>query len=175
MSYDSWYIFSFAFICILFLFILLYIIIPFIVRQRTNTRRQKRVSKNIYKFNKVDEKYNQEKIKSLEINNTKLKTDLEKHLSNISKSSYDTINLEAFFVNFEKLYPNFKNSLFKESNNLTANEIKLCAFLKLNLSSKEISKLLHITPESVNKARYRLRKKLKLSSEKKLSTHILNI
>ena len=175
MSYHTWFIFSFAFICILFLFILMYIIIPYIVRKRNNSRRQKRILKNIYNLKRIDEKHNQEKIKLLESINIKLKTDLEKDLLNFSKNKFDKINFETFFANFEKLYPKFKNSLLKQSSNLTANEIKLCAFLRLNLSSKEISNLLNITPESVNKARYRLRKKLQLSSNDDLSTHILKL
>ena len=114
------------------------------------------------------------KISELENSNQKLKITLQKDLSNIikenSKSSY-----QVFFSNFEKLYPHFKENLNKVSKHLTANELKLSAFLKLNLSSKEIASLLNIAPESVDKARYRLRKKLNLSNDDDLSLFMINV
>ena len=46
--------------------------------------------------------------------------------------------------------------------NLTPNDLRLCAYLRLNLSSKEIAPLLNISPRSVEVKRYRLRKKMEL-------------
>jgi len=48
---------------------------------------------------------------------------------------------------------------------LTPNELKLCAYLRMNLSSKEIAQLLNITVKGVEVARYRLRRKLQLQPE----------
>lgn len=45
---------------------------------------------------------------------------------------------------------------------LTSYDIRLCTYLKSNLSTKEIATLLNITPDSVKKAKHRLRKKLKI-------------
>lgn len=45
---------------------------------------------------------------------------------------------------------------------LTTYEIRLCTYLKANLSTKEIATVLNITPDSVKKAKHRLRKKLSL-------------
>jgi DNA-binding CsgD family transcriptional regulator len=126
-------------------------------------------------LNNFERLENKLKIKDLENSNIKLQTTLEDDLSKIINNNYKDADIEAFFSNFEKLYPNFKNALYKIAPNLTANELKLSAFLRLNLSSKEISNLLNITPESVNKARYRLRKKLNLSAKEDLSNFILNI
>ncbi len=58
---------------------------------------------------------------------------------------------------------------------LTANDLRLCAYLRLNLSSKEIAPLLNISPRSVEVKRYRLRKKMGLSHEASLSNYILEI
>ena len=48
---------------------------------------------------------------------------------------------------------------------LTEYDLRLCVMLKANLSTKEISVLLNITPDSVKKAKHRLRKKLKMNPE----------
>lgn len=58
---------------------------------------------------------------------------------------------------------------------LTSNDLRLCAYLRLNLSSKEIAPLLNISPRSVEVKRYRLRKKINLPHEASLSDYILEI
>jgi DNA-binding CsgD family transcriptional regulator len=58
---------------------------------------------------------------------------------------------------------------------LTANDLRLCAYLRLNLSSKEIAPLLNISVRSVEVKRYRLRKKMNLDHESGLTTYILNL
>lgn len=58
---------------------------------------------------------------------------------------------------------------------LTPNDLKLCAYLRLNLSSKEIAPLLNISPKSVEVKRYRLRKKMNLPHEASLTNYILEI
>ncbi|PWH84582.1 LuxR family transcriptional regulator [Algibacter marinivivus] len=58
---------------------------------------------------------------------------------------------------------------------LTSNDLRLCAYLRLNLSSKEIAPLLNISPRSVEVKRYRLRKKMNLPHEASLSDYILEI
>jgi DNA-binding CsgD family transcriptional regulator len=65
---------------------------------------------------------------------------------------------ESFFQNLEKKYPG-----------LTENEKKLCSLLRLKLTSKEISSILNITPKSVEVSRYRLRKKMKIGKDEKLT------
>jgi phosphate/sulfate permease/DNA-binding CsgD family transcriptional regulator len=65
---------------------------------------------------------------------------------------------ESFFRNLEKEYPG-----------LTENEKKLCSLLRLKLTSKEISSILNITPKSVEVSRYRLRKKMKIGKDEKLT------
>ncbi len=58
---------------------------------------------------------------------------------------------------------------------LTPNDLRLCAYLRLNLSSKEIAPLLNISARSVEIKRYRLRKKMELSHEKSLVEYILEL
>ncbi|CAM4204177.1 triple tyrosine motif-containing protein [Zobellia nedashkovskayae] len=59
--------------------------------------------------------------------------------------------------------------------NLSSNDLKFCAYLRLNLSSKEIAPLLNISVKSVEVRRSRLRKKLDLKRETKLTDYILSV
>jgi tetratricopeptide (TPR) repeat protein len=71
---------------------------------------------------------------------------------------------EEFKIHFESIHKSFFENLRKMNGSLTQNDMQMCAYIKLNLSTKEISRLMNITPESVNTHRYRLRKKLRLSN-----------
>lgn len=56
---------------------------------------------------------------------------------------------------------------------LTAYDLRLCCYLKSNLSTKEIATLLNITPDSVKKAKHRLRKKLSIDPEESIPNLLL--
>lgn len=172
---DTWFLFCFVFLGVLCLFIILYIVIPYRTRKKNKKRRDLRLRKKLDNFERLEKKHKEVKLKDLKNVNNKLQVNLKDDLSKILSTKYNEVDLESFYSNFEKLYPNFNQTLYQITPNLTANELKLSAFLRLNLSSKEISKLLNITPESVNKARYRLRKKLQLSAKVDLSTFIINL
>jgi len=80
---------------------------------------------------------------------------------------------------FEEAFNNADKDFLKKIKSshpaLTSNDLRLCAYLRLNLSSKEIAPLLNISSRSVEVKRYRLRKKLGLSHEDSLSDYILEI
>lgn len=80
---------------------------------------------------------------------------IDKHLSND--------DWETFESNFDRAHQNFFNRLKEQFPDLTPGDIKLCAYLKMNLSSKEIAHLLNISIRSVEVHRYRIRKKLYLN------------
>lgn len=73
--------------------------------------------------------------------------------------------LEVFDVNFEKVHHNFFEKLKKLNPTLTKRELRLCAFVKMDLTNKEISPLLNISLRGVENARYRVRKKLNVAHE----------
>ncbi len=75
---------------------------------------------------------------------------------------------DQFKIHFETLHRSFFDNLRQKCDSLTPHDLQLCAYLKLNLSTKEISRLMNVAPESVNMHRYRLRKKLNLESETSL-------
>ena len=82
---------------------------------------------------------------------------------------------EDFKSSFEKVHQDFFKSISKDRLELTPAEMKLASLIRMNLSSKEISATLGISPESLRIARYRLRKKLGLQKGESLQNYILCI
>ena len=76
---------------------------------------------------------------------------------------------------FDSADKDFLKKVKQEHPSLTPNDLRLCAYLRLNLSSKEIAPLLNISVRSVEIKRYRLRKKMDLSHETGLVEYILSI
>jgi tetratricopeptide (TPR) repeat protein/DNA-binding CsgD family transcriptional regulator len=97
-----------------------------------------------------------------------------RRLVQLIKNDYQTEkDWENFKSYFEQVHEHFDAKLREHFNDLTHNEIRLATLLKMNLSTKEIASILNISPDSVNKARYRLRKKLNLSTEDSLENFLL--
>jgi DNA-binding CsgD family transcriptional regulator/Tfp pilus assembly protein PilF len=78
-----------------------------------------------------------------------------------------------FRRHFESVHPDLIKRLGEEYPGLTGNEFRLIALIRLNLSTKEISAVLGISPDSVKTARYRLRKKLNLETQDSLFDFLL--
>lgn len=81
---------------------------------------------------------------------------------------------ESFEKEFIQLQPDFLSGLSKDFPKLTQNEKRLCALLKLNMSSKEIADILHLSNSSIYKARYRLRMKLNLTGSDENLNNLLD-
>ncbi|MCX2719836.1 helix-turn-helix and ligand-binding sensor domain-containing protein [Lentiprolixibacter aurantiacus] len=82
---------------------------------------------------------------------------------------------ELFQEAFNNADREFLGKLKSVHPNLTPNDIRLCSYLRLNLSSKEIAQLLHISTRSVEIKRYRLRKKMDLNHDENLVNYILQL
>jgi len=80
---------------------------------------------------------------------------------------------EDFKSRFEQVHHLFFSSLKERFPDLTSNELKLCALLKLNFNLKEAAQIMGVAPESVKTARYRLKKKLGLDTDESLTDFIL--
>ncbi len=87
----------------------------------------------------------------------------------------DDNNWENFSRYFEEVHKDFNSRVKSKYPQVTSNELRLLALLKMNLSSKEIANILNISPEGIKKARYRLRKKLDLSTEDSLQDLVLSL
>lgn len=93
----------------------------------------------------------------------------------ISKGLNHDREWSHFNTSFESINKNFYTRLKQAYPDISPNDLKICALIKMNLSIKEMSGILNISPDSVKTARYRLRKKLQLNSEDNLTDFILNL
>src|SRR5690606_10365547 len=84
-----------------------------------------------------------------------------------------TEDWEKFSIHFNNANEGFFSNLKDMHPDLTSSELKLCAYLRMNLSSKEIAQLMNITIKGVEVARYRLRKKLAINPEVNIHTYLL--
>jgi DNA-binding CsgD family transcriptional regulator len=83
-------------------------------------------------------------------------------------------NWDQFAIHFNKVHDDFLLFMKKQYPKLTASDLKLCAYLRLNLSSKDIAQIMNITIKSVELSRYRLRKKLQVPTGVSLFDFLLN-
>jgi ligand-binding sensor domain-containing protein/DNA-binding CsgD family transcriptional regulator len=97
---------------------------------------------------------------------------LKKLVKKNMTSKQDWISFEEAFNNADK---DFFKKIKERHPNLTTGDLRLCVYLRLNLSSKEIAPLLHISPRSVEIKRYRLRKKMDLDKETNLNDYIIQL
>lgn len=79
---------------------------------------------------------------------------------------------DDFEVRFKEVHADFYDKLNKSYPDLTLNEIKICAFLRLKMTTKEISAITHQSVKSINMARFRLRKKINIEREDNLSNFL---
>lgn len=93
----------------------------------------------------------------------------------IDKNLTDTDDWKFFEEAFNNADKGFLKKIKTIHPDLTPNDLRLCAYLRLNLSSKEIAPLLNMSPRSVETKRYRLRKKMLLEHKQSLVEHILNL
>jgi len=110
----------------------------------------------ISQTNKNDEKMINQIISDLELNN----------------KSFDW---KEFEYHFEKIHPAFFTNLYKHFPDLTHNEIQLCVFIKLNMTTKEIMSITYKTDIALKKARQRLKKKFDLNTDDSLYNFIKEI
>jgi len=112
-------------------------------------------------------------IYGLSNSSTKLK------LSKIIRRLNDALNIEegweVFNVYFQEMHPSFYRQLKERDSSLSNNDLRHCTFLKMGMNTQEVAQLLNVSKKSVEVARYRIKKKLNLSSEESLPDYISNI
>lgn len=113
------------------------------------------------------------------IKNALLKADKVADIESIVKMVDKTIENQEDWNFFEKAFNHADKDFFRKVKEqhpaLTANDLRLCVYLRLNMSSKEIAPLLNISSRSVEIKRYRLRKKLELEREVNLNDYFINL
>ena len=115
---------------------------------------------------------------------SKIKSDLKKpdssdKIFSVIKMIDRNLNNKDDWKFFEEAFNNADKDFLKKVKSthpsLTNNDLRLCAYLRLNLSSKDIAPLLNISLSSVEIKRYRLRKKMNLSHGEGLTEHLLSL
>jgi DNA-binding CsgD family transcriptional regulator len=82
---------------------------------------------------------------------------------------------EMFEMSFNKTYDNYLVRLNNRFPGLTTGDLKLAAYIRMNISTKEISGLLNVSGKSVEMGRYRLRRKLNLQHDQNLTEFLMNL
>ena len=81
---------------------------------------------------------------------------------------YQDEDWQNFKSYFNQVHPNFETKLKADHPDMTVNDIKLAALIRMNLTTKQIATINNVSILAVKKARYRLRKKLNISEDESL-------
>ena len=82
---------------------------------------------------------------------------------------------EVFETAFDEVHEDFLIRLKEQYPNLTPKELRLCAYLRMNISTKEIAPLMNISVRGVEICRYRVRKKLNIDRDQNLTRMIIDL
>lgn len=96
-----------------------------------------------------------------------LKSIISELNSRIQEDSWYRFNLS-----FDNVHKDFNKNLIAEYPDLTAGELKLCAFIRLGMGNKDIASVLNQNPDSIKVSRSRLRKKLNLDQSQNLESYL---
>jgi len=100
------------------------------------------------------------------------KADFKRINQQINQSLRSHKDWDVFKLYFEDVNRNFYKKLVEINPDLTTNDHRLCALIKLNMNSKEMASVLNVAPNSIKSSRYRLKKKLGLDVEADLEEFI---
>lgn len=95
-------------------------------------------------------------------------------LKKINRDLRNEKNWELFNNYFDEVHQDFIKRLKEEFEDLTPKELRLCAYLRMNISTKEIAPLMNISIRGVEISRYRLRKKLNLDHDTNLADFLIS-
>ncbi len=113
-----------------------------------------------------------------------LKTTLEKEKPNLETSKIikqidSSIKIDddwdKFKMHFELVHTGFFERLINNYPKLSNNDLRMCAYMRMNLNNKDIAQILHISPDSFDKNRQRLRKKLELEAGANLVRFMIEV
>ncbi len=113
-----------------------------------------------------------ENLEGLRSSPEKFKVEFRRIVMLLKKQNAEDKDWEVFKSYFADVHNNFDNKLKAIYADITEKEIRLAAFLRMNLSTKEIAAMLNVLPDSVLKSKYRLKKKLKLDKEMDLTSFL---
>ncbi len=101
--------------------------------------------------------------------------ELRKIIKTIDRNMTEDDSWDQFSYHFDQVHGDFLKKLSNDVDKLTPQETKLAAYLRMNMSSKEIANLMNISVRGVELARYRLRKKLGLDRDQNLNDYLMQV
>ncbi|MEE4215720.1 MAG: triple tyrosine motif-containing protein [Bacteroidales bacterium] len=104
-----------------------------------------------------------------------VENELKKISRKIDRDIKNEKDWEVFNRYFDEVHQEFHSRLRELHPELTPGDLRLCAYLRMNISSKEIAPLMNISVRGVEISRYRLRKKMKLDRDTNLTDYIMTI
>ncbi|MFY7963364.1 MAG: ligand-binding sensor domain-containing protein [Chitinophagaceae bacterium] len=107
--------------------------------------------------------------------NVQASSEIKKLLKSLGDDENIDKEWDSFSKHFDSVHKDFLTTLKEKHPNLTSTELKLSAYLYMNLSTKEIAQLINISVRGVEISRYRLRKKLALPTEVSLVDYMMMI
>lgn len=134
--------------------------------------RNRELASNVLSLMKKNEVFSEIIGKLDQIKENAVKDETKEALIKVKKEIEKTIEgsfWDEFELRFKNVHSDFYDKLIAQYPNLTSNELRLCAFLKMNLSTKDIASITGQNPRSIDKARERLRTKLGISNDKSVS------
>ena len=90
----------------------------------------------------------------------------------ISEKIDESADWDQFQVQFSTAYPDFIEKLTSQFSDLRSGDIKLCCYLKMNMNTKDIAQVTGLSVRAIENKRYRLRKKLNLSTNISLESFL---
>ena len=137
--------------------------------------KKKELTTHALQLAKKNETLENLKQKANELKTSEVQNGYQQLITAINFDLQDDNNWENFSRYFEEVHKDFNSNVANKYNDITPNELRLMALLKMNLSSKEIANILNISSNGIKKARQRLRKKMHLSTTESLESAILSI
>jgi len=114
-------------------------------------------------------------IQDLSEKNKEVTDDVRKLIRKVNRDLENEENWKVFEDYFDSVHENFFSKMKKHFPILTTKDLRLCAYLRMNLSTKEIAPLMNITVRGVEIGRYRLRKKLGIDRTASLNDFLFKV
>ena len=109
-----------------------------------------------------------------QVQSSELTKQMQQLINKLKQEEIQDENWEQMMFHFNQLHRDFFGRLKLTYPELTPKDLKMCAYLRMNLSTKEMTSLLNVTTRGVEASRYRLRKKFALEKEQNLTEFLMS-
>ncbi|AXT62685.1 hypothetical protein D1816_20825 [Aquimarina sp. AD10] len=163
---------------------------------KKHTTKEKKLSENIFGLEEINRRKDQEMMSNsiklldnqqylkeikkeledtIKEDTTSIKKELKKIVNQIEYNLENEEDWENLKKHFNVIHTGFFDKLIKQHPSLSEIELRHCIFIKLYMQTKEIARIMHIDPRSVQASRYRIKKKMNLDENTDLREYLLNL